>query len=67
MLMSTNAYIKYLTQQLVQYLNLTKSERIEHRQQRKEEKTSPISTWFGIVPFAISMFLKKRSKGKQMS
>jgi len=67
MLMSTNAYIKYLTQQLVQYFNLTKTERKENRQQRKGERTSSVSTWFGIVPFALSMFFKKMKKRKQMS
>lgn len=67
MLMSTNAYIKYLTQQLVEYFNLTKTERRENRQQRKDERPSPLSTWFGIVPFALTMFFKKMSKRKQMS
>jgi hypothetical protein len=65
--MSTNAYIKYLTQQVVQYFNLTKMERKENRQQRKGERTSPVSTWFGILPFALSMFFKKVSKRKRMS
>ena len=35
--MSTNAYIKYLTQQFVQYFNLTKTERKENRQHKKDE------------------------------
>lgn len=58
--MSTNAYIKYVTQQVVQYFNLPKTERKENRQQRKETRRSSTSTWFGIVPFALSMFFKKR-------
>ena len=65
--MSTNAYIKYLTQQFVEYFNLTKTERKESRQQRKNERQSSVSTWFGMIPFAFSMFLKKISKRKQMS
>lgn len=65
--MSTNAYIKYLTQQFVQYFNLTKTERKVNRQQRKEERRSSGSTWFGMVPFALSITLKKLSKRKQMS
>ncbi len=65
--MSTNAYIKYLTQQFVEYFNLTKTERKESRQQRKNERQSSVSTWFGMIPFALSMFLKKISKRKQMS
>ena len=65
--MSTNAYIKYLTQQLVQYFNLTKTERKENRQQRKDERPSSVSIWFGMLPFALAMFFKKMSKRKQMS
>lgn len=65
--MSTNAYIKFLTQQFVQYFNLTKTEREENRQQRKDERSSSVSTWFGMIPFALSMFFKKMSKRKQMS
>ncbi len=65
--MSTNAYIKYLTQQFVQYFSLTKTERKENRQHKKDERPSLVSTWFGMLPFAFSMFLKKMSKRKQMS
>ena len=65
--MSTNAYIKYLTQQLVEYFNVTKTERKENRQQRKNERPPSISTWSGIVPFALTMFFSKFSKRKQMS
>ncbi|MFB7642191.1 YqzE family protein [Peribacillus butanolivorans] len=67
--MSTNAYIKYLTQQLVEYFNLTKKERKEKRRHRKEDNnTSVLSHWFGIVPFALSMFVRKKiKKRKQMS
>ena len=62
MLMSTNAYIKYLTQQLVQYFNLTKSERKENRQHKKNQRLSSTSIWFGILPLALSMIFKKVSK-----
>ncbi|AXN37503.1 YqzE family protein [Peribacillus butanolivorans] len=66
--MSTNAYIKYLTQQLVEYFNLTKKERKEKRRHRKEDKNTGVSHWFGIVPFALSMFVRKKiKKRKQMS
>lgn len=64
--MSTNAYIKYLTQQFVQYFSLTKTERKQSRQQRKDERPFSGSTWFGLIPFALSMFLKKISNKKQM-
>ncbi|KOR86662.1 hypothetical protein AM233_23500 [Bacillus sp. FJAT-22058] len=60
--MSTNAYIKYLTQQLVEYFNLTKKERKEKRRHRKEDKNPGMSHWFGIVPFALSMFVRKTIK-----
>ena len=65
--MSTNAYIKYITQQIVQYFNLSKRERKEKRRHRKEDKEPTVSHWFGIVPFALSMFIKRIKKRKQMS
>lgn len=64
--MKTNDYVKYLTQQFVQHYNVPKAERKENRQLRKEEKYSPVSTWFGILPMAIAMFFKKL-KRNQMS
>ena len=64
MIMSTNAYIKFLTQQLVQYFNLTKTERKEKSSTKEDERTSPVSTWFGVMPFALSMFFKKVIKTK---
>ena len=67
MIMSTNAYIKFLTQQLVQYFSLTKQNARKVSQQKRNERPPPVSTWFGVMPFALSMFFRKVSKRKQMS
>ena len=58
--MSTNDYIKYLTQQLVKYFEVPKTVRKEQRKHKKENRPTFSSQWFGIVPFAISMLLKRK-------
>ncbi|WP_110927997.1 YqzE family protein [Bacillus massiliglaciei] len=57
--MKTNAYIQYLTEQILIFFSKGKQERKEERRERKENKPPKVSEWFGIVPFAISMMLKK--------
>ncbi len=58
--MNTNEYVKFLTQQFVQYYDQPKEQRKKHRLERKENRTDFISEWFGVIPFAIMMlFIKK--------
>ncbi|MEM5015641.1 YqzE family protein [Metabacillus indicus] len=58
--MSTNDYVKYMTQQLVRYMDTPKEERKAIKTMRKTEKSPFASRWFGILPFAFMFFLKKR-------
>ncbi|MBD1378830.1 YqzE family protein [Metabacillus arenae] len=58
--MSTNDYVKYLTQQIVKYLDTPQEEK-KQRKERKKIERSPIATrWFGIIPFALQLLIKKR-------
>lgn len=58
-MMSTNDYIKYITQQLVRYFQVPKAERKERREQKREEKTDLSFRLFGFIPFALKMFFRK--------
>lgn len=60
--MSTNDYIKFLTQQFVRYYDVPKGERRERREQRKEEKPSFSYRWFGILPFAMKMLFRRNTR-----
>jgi hypothetical protein len=58
--MSTNDYIKYLTQQFVTYMNVPREQRRIQRENRKQLKQPFTSNWFGIIPFAFMMLLKRK-------
>ncbi|MDQ0218338.1 YqzE family protein [Peribacillus cavernae] len=58
--MSTNDYIKFLTQQFVKYMDVPKNERKLRRENRKKLKKPFVSNWFGVLPFAIMMLFKRR-------
>lgn len=51
--MSSNDIVKYLTQEFVKFIDTPKME----RKKRKKEQWS--SRWFGMIPMAIRMFLRK--------
>lgn len=58
--MKTNDYIKFLTQQFVKYMAMTKEERKLRRDQRKQMRRPFVSNWFGIMPFALMMLFKRK-------
>ncbi|RCW65387.1 YqzE family protein [Saliterribacillus persicus] len=59
--MSGEEYLKYVTQKVVTHLNTPKSKRT-----RKKNKSNGMSNkWFGILPFAIRIFLSKRKQSSK--
>lgn len=60
---STNDYVKYVTQQLVKYMDTPKETR---KQQKEERKIQDLTTsyysnrWFGVLPFALKLLINKR-------
>ncbi|KMM37854.1 YqzE family protein [Guptibacillus hwajinpoensis] len=59
--MSSNDLVKYMTQQVVSYIDQPKEERQNQRAERKASKQPFLFRWFGIIPMAISMFVKKNN------
>ncbi|WP_181350092.1 YqzE family protein [Thalassobacillus sp. CUG 92003] len=55
--MSGNDYVKFLTEEMVKYMHMSK----EQKQARKAEKPSRKKTyhWFGVLPLALRMLWKK--------
>ncbi len=51
--MKTNDMVKYLTQEFVKYIDTPKTER------KKKPKQHWTSKWFGMIPMALRMFLRK--------
>ncbi|MFS0861531.1 YqzE family protein [Fredinandcohnia sp. 179-A 10B2 NHS] len=60
--MSTNDYVKFVTQQIVSYIDKPKEVRKQTRQQRKEELPPLSNRWFGVLPLAFSLIFKKKHK-----
>jgi hypothetical protein len=60
---SSNDFVKFVTQQIVSYMDQPKEERREVRQRRKEERPPMSSHLFGMIPFAVRLWFKRKKKG----
>ncbi|MBA2873455.1 YqzE family protein [Thermaerobacillus caldiproteolyticus] len=59
--MSTNDYVKFVTQQFVTYMDQPKEERKKKRVQRKQEKPALLYRWFGMIPFSLRLLFRRKS------
>ncbi|WP_028399183.1 YqzE family protein [Ectobacillus panaciterrae] len=57
--MSTNDYVKFVTQQFVTYMDSPKQDRKQKRQQRRSEREPFLSRWFGVLPLSIALLYRK--------
>lgn len=58
--MKTNDYVKYLTETVVKYADQPKEERVKLKVERKLEKSPFLFRWFGILPYAFLLLIKRR-------
>ncbi|ACJ33290.1 YqzE family protein [Anoxybacillus flavithermus] len=62
--MAGNDYVKFMTEQVVKYLDQPKDERKKQRQQKKEfrkqQKQPFLYRWFGVIPYAIILLFKRK-------
>jgi len=58
--LSTNDYIKYITETFVKHFEIPKEERRQLRLEKKEAKPPAIFQWFGLLPLSISMMFKRK-------
>ncbi|MCR6096696.1 YqzE family protein [Salipaludibacillus agaradhaerens] len=59
--MKTNDYVKYMTEQLVTYVDIPREERKEKRQLKKKHRPPMSYRLFGLIPIAFR-FLFNRHK-----
>lgn len=60
--MSVNDYIKYITEQVMTHLNKSPEEKRQEKIQqkkKKKEKRKLTNHWFGVLPMAFKLFIKK--------
>jgi hypothetical protein len=53
--------VKYIAEKVVRFIDTPREERKQSRKHR-HPKEAWLSRWFGVVPFALSMWLEKRKK-----
>ena len=51
--------VQYITEKVVNYMDMPPEERKQNRKLR-HPKEAWLSRWFGVVPFALSMWLEQR-------
>ncbi len=56
-----NDYVKFMTQQVVSYMDLPKDERKQRKMEQKAQRHSPTigNRWFGVLPVAIKSMFKR--------
>ncbi|MGJ9456954.1 YqzE family protein [Oceanobacillus sp. CF4.6] len=60
--MSGNDYLKFITEQLISYMDLSSEEK-QKRKKRKKDYPIYTSKWLGMLPFTIRiMFQKENSR-----
>ncbi|GGE46685.1 hypothetical protein GCM10011391_26910 [Pullulanibacillus camelliae] len=62
--MNSNDYVKYLTEQFVQYMNQPRTERQSLRQEKKGARPPVRYHLFGMIPYAFSHYIKKFKRAK---
>jgi hypothetical protein len=58
--MKTNDYVKYITQTFVKYIDQPKDVRKKKKYVRKETKEPFLYHWFGVIPYALISFFKRK-------
>ncbi|WP_026692911.1 YqzE family protein [Peribacillus kribbensis] len=58
--MKTNDFIKFLTQQFIRFFDEPKDQRKTRKMENKQARTPLSYSLFGVIPFSISMLIKKR-------
>ncbi|MGY0693007.1 YqzE family protein [Virgibacillus sp. FSP13] len=57
---SGNDFVKYMTQKVVTFMDSSPEQRKARKgKQVKQEPAIYSNRWFGILPFAVKMFMKK--------
>ncbi|WP_234410410.1 YqzE family protein [Caldalkalibacillus mannanilyticus] len=62
--LSSQDLIKYLTRELVQYVDTPKDERQKRKEARKTQNSSWSYHWFGVIPIAIKLLFQRKTKNR---
>jgi hypothetical protein len=63
--LSGNDYVKFLTKEIVIYLNTTSEEKKKRKSDKREKATSPIIHWFGMIPMSVKILFQHKRNSKE--
>jgi hypothetical protein len=58
-IISGNDYLKFMTEQVVSYIDLPAEERKKRKNEQKNSHQSYTNRWLGILPFAFRILIKR--------
>ncbi|GEN87389.1 MULTISPECIES: YqzE family protein [Oceanobacillus] len=62
--MKSNDYIRFLTEEMMKYINLPTEEKKERKQKKKSSNQLYSNKWLGIIPFSIQSWYYKRKNDR---
>ncbi|CDQ39676.1 MULTISPECIES: YqzE family protein [Virgibacillus] len=62
--MSTNDYIKFMTEQVVTYIDLPAEEKKKRKTKRQRKSVLFGNRWLGLLPFAFRMMINKNKQAQ---
>jgi len=63
--MSGNEYIKFLTKEIVLYLNTTSEEKKKRKSDKRKKPTSSVQYWFGMVPISVKILFQHKRNSRE--
>ncbi|GIP33981.1 YqzE family protein [Paenibacillus sp. J2TS4] len=65
-MVKTDEFVKYITQQLVTYIDTPRDVKRERRQLKKQARSMEKWTerWFGLIPFSLQMYVDQHRRKK---
>ncbi|MGR5984971.1 YqzE family protein [Bacillus cytotoxicus] len=63
--MSTNDYVRFVTQQFVSYMDDPKEDRKQKKERRRAEKAPFLNRWFGMMPLSAALLYQNVKKEKK--
>lgn len=60
MIISGNDYVKFVTEQVVTYMDMPPEERKKKKEKQKNAHGMYANRWFGVLPFVFKIFIKNK-------
>ncbi|WP_338062626.1 YqzE family protein [Virgibacillus halotolerans] len=58
-IISGNDYLKFVTEQVVTYIDMPPDERKKRKTKQKDTQGMYVNRWFGVLPFVFKIFFRK--------